>query len=160
MSKFHSHCYWFGVIYYLYRADLADWSREICNIHLLNGAHLDNWLLIFTSREQGCANDLLNMLQKVCRSLGMRVNSPNLWVICFLRQQCSSEAGYNVDNIATLVVPSIRTYRSFLIVKLNWSSCWQWHDQLVPTRWLIGQRTDHSKIETLPTLAITNLRNA
>ena len=52
----------FGVIYYLYRADLADLSREMCNIHLLNGAHLDNWLLIFTAREQGCANDLFNML--------------------------------------------------------------------------------------------------
>jgi hypothetical protein len=45
---------------------------------LLNPAHLDNWVLIFSARDQNSANNLHAMLQKICPQMGMRINKPQL----------------------------------------------------------------------------------
>ncbi|CAH3013726.1 unnamed protein product [Porites evermanni] len=58
---------------YSYDPKTADWSREMRGMPLHSSVNLENWLLVFSSRDTGNAKDFGSTLMKVCGPMGMRV---------------------------------------------------------------------------------------
>ncbi|NXO01449.1 PIWL1 protein, partial [Rhinopomastus cyanomelas] len=61
-----------------YNPQFADWSRETRGVPLSCAKPLDNWLLIYTRRNYGSANSLLQSLFKVTPSMGIRMNKATM----------------------------------------------------------------------------------
>ncbi|XP_078682114.1 piwi-like protein 1 [Branchiostoma floridae x Branchiostoma belcheri] len=53
-----------------------DWSRELRGKTLLSTRPLKDWLLIFTKRDAGIANDFKQTLERVAGPMGIQVSSP------------------------------------------------------------------------------------
>jgi aubergine-like protein len=63
---------------YTYNKDSADWSREMRGQPLLKPVQLSNWVMLFTQRDQGSANDLCTTLQKIGPPMGMNIARANM----------------------------------------------------------------------------------
>ncbi|NXW49861.1 PIWL1 protein, partial [Nyctiprogne leucopyga] len=61
-----------------YNPQFADWSKETRGVPLICAKPLDNWLLIYTRRNYGIANTLLQNLFKVTPSMGIRMNKATM----------------------------------------------------------------------------------
>jgi aubergine-like protein len=42
---------------------------------------LDSWMILFTSRDSGIAQDFLQTLQRVCGPMGIQVSKPMMYVL-------------------------------------------------------------------------------
>nr|AIY62327.1 piwi [Fimbriaphyllia ancora] len=58
---------------YTYDPKTADWSREMRGNPLHSTVSLDNWVLIYSSRDGGNARDFEQTLKKVCGPMGINV---------------------------------------------------------------------------------------
>ena len=45
---------------------------------------LDSWMILFTSRDSGIAQDFLQTLQRVCGPMGIQVSKPMMYVFYFI----------------------------------------------------------------------------
>ncbi|XP_038059144.1 piwi-like protein 1 [Patiria miniata] len=61
-----------------YKPADAEWSREIRGNKLLNTVDLEDWFMMFTSRDQPKAIDFLQSLTRVGPGMGMRVQEPKM----------------------------------------------------------------------------------
>ena len=64
----------------MYRAEDADWSRDMRGKQLITPVNLENWVIVFTRRNSAQAQDLVQNLSRVGPPMGMRINSPTMWV--------------------------------------------------------------------------------
>ena len=63
---------------YTYRADTADWSREMRNCKLISPIGINRWTLIYTNRDAGKAREFLRCLQQMGPGMGIQVTSPKM----------------------------------------------------------------------------------
>jgi aubergine-like protein len=61
---------------YQYKPAEAEWSREMRGAELKSTVPLDTWMILFTSRDSGIAQDFLQTLQRVCGPMGIQVSKP------------------------------------------------------------------------------------
>ncbi|XP_043928563.1 piwi-like protein 4 [Protopterus annectens] len=59
-------------------ATAADWSREIRNVKIIESQPLNDWLMVYSSRNADVAEKLFNCLQKVASGIGFRIEFPRL----------------------------------------------------------------------------------
>lgn len=59
-----------------YEPRTAEWSREMRGNPLQSTVNLNNWILIYTSRDSGNAKDFAQTLTKVCGPMGIQVSKP------------------------------------------------------------------------------------
>jgi len=59
-----------------YKVQDADWSRESRGKALISTVNLENWVLLYTQRDQNIANDFRTTLGRVCGPMGMNVKDP------------------------------------------------------------------------------------
>nr|XP_022341463.1 piwi-like protein 1 isoform X1 [Crassostrea virginica]XP_022341464.1 piwi-like protein 1 isoform X1 [Crassostrea virginica]XP_022341465.1 piwi-like protein 1 isoform X1 [Crassostrea virginica] len=62
----------------MYRAEDADWSRDMRGKQLITPVNLENWVIVFTRRNSAQAQDLVQNLSRVGPPMGMRINSPTI----------------------------------------------------------------------------------
>ena len=61
---------------YTYKPEEADWSRALRNDKLISCVPLQNWLIIFTNRDQPKAQDFLQTMTRVGPPMGININRP------------------------------------------------------------------------------------
>jgi len=61
-----------------YKIQEADWSKETRGKQLISTVNLDNWVLMFSQRDQNVAQDFRQTLGTVCRAMGINVKDPCL----------------------------------------------------------------------------------
>ncbi|XP_071808284.1 piwi-like protein 1 [Asterias amurensis] len=54
----------------------ADWGREMCRDKVIVPVDLRNWLLVFCKRDASRAGDFLNMMERCCPQMGVRIQAP------------------------------------------------------------------------------------
>ncbi|KAJ8319428.1 hypothetical protein KUTeg_004519 [Tegillarca granosa] len=54
----------------------ADWNREVTRQTVLTAVDLQSWVVLYTKRDQGKANDYIQMMLKCCPQMGIRCNAP------------------------------------------------------------------------------------
>ncbi|PIK51000.1 putative seali [Apostichopus japonicus] len=60
----------------------ADWGRELSRNSVITPVDLQNWLVIFTKRDQPRASDFINCMKEVCPKMGIHVGQP---IICTIQ---------------------------------------------------------------------------
>lgn len=63
---------------YTYRPADADWSREMRGQKLINSVSLENWVLIFTRRDNNKAQEFYRTLTRVGPPMGIQIRQPNM----------------------------------------------------------------------------------
>ncbi|KAL4223114.1 Piwi-like protein 1 [Mactra antiquata] len=61
----------------IYKAEDADWSRDMRGKKLITSVHLQNWCVIFFKRNNGQAQDFVQTLSRVGPPMGMRIGAPH-----------------------------------------------------------------------------------
>lgn len=61
-----------------YRQEDADWSRDMRGKQLITPVNLENWVIVFTRRNNAQAQDLVQTLSRVGPPMGMRINAPTI----------------------------------------------------------------------------------
>ena len=61
---------------YTYDPSKADWDRELRGKHLIDAVRLDNWLFLYTMRDEQNAQAFLTALMRVAPPMNMQVSRP------------------------------------------------------------------------------------
>lgn len=61
---------------FTYKEENADWQRETRGKLLISTFNMENWVLLFTQRDERIAMDFLKTLKTVAAPMGMRVGDP------------------------------------------------------------------------------------
>ncbi|XP_047656361.1 piwi-like protein 1 isoform X2 [Tachysurus fulvidraco] len=67
-----------GARAYEYNPWVADWSKEMRGLPLINGIPLGNWLMFFTRRNADIAHSLMQTLNKVSGPMGIKMQRPGM----------------------------------------------------------------------------------
>ncbi|GAA6087858.1 piwi-like protein 1 isoform X1 [Tachysurus ichikawai] len=67
-----------GARAYEYNPWVADWSKEMRGLPLINGIPLGNWLMFFTRRNADIAHSLMQTLNKVSGPMGIQMQRPGM----------------------------------------------------------------------------------
>ena len=59
-----------------YKDENADWQRETRGKLLISTFNMENWVLLFTQRDERIANDFLKTIKTVAAPMGMKVADP------------------------------------------------------------------------------------
>jgi len=59
----------------------ADWGRAATREHVISAVHLQNWLLLFTQRDQQRAMDFWNQMRREAPNMGIQVREPETVVL-------------------------------------------------------------------------------
>ena len=82
MLVFTYECYYYTKIFqffqFSYKAEDADWSRDMRGANLISTINLNKWMILFSSRDKGIAQDFYQTLQKVNPPMGIEVNKPEM----------------------------------------------------------------------------------
>lgn len=54
----------------------ADWSNAFRNESMISAVPLQNWVVLYTRRDQGRAQDFISLMLKICPGIGMLCNPP------------------------------------------------------------------------------------
>ncbi|GAB1865325.1 Piwi-like protein 1 [Camponotus japonicus] len=100
----------------------GDWSATAVKSTVLRAPNLTNWDIIYCKRDEKCVADFLEMLNKVVKTIGMRMNNPRKISIRDDRtetylQDIQKSINNNVELIV-IVFPTNRTDRYSAIKKL------------------------------------------
>ncbi|KMQ96034.1 piwi-like protein 1-like protein, partial [Lasius niger] len=100
----------------------GDWSSAAVKNPVLRTPNLNNWSILYFTRNETCVKDFLDMMKKVVRAIGMNIRDPRKIVLrddrtdTYLR-----EIQNNIDETIELIVvvfPTNRTDRYSAIKKL------------------------------------------
>ncbi|XP_071789596.1 piwi-like protein 1 [Asterias amurensis] len=81
-----------------YKPSDAEWSRELRGNALISTVNLNDWMLIYTSRDQGNAMDFKQTLPRVAGPMGITVREPKM---CALRDDRSETYVNGIRNNLT-----------------------------------------------------------
>ncbi|XP_054269475.1 piwi-like protein Ago3 isoform X2 [Macrosteles quadrilineatus] len=56
----------------------ADWNRDATSQHMLEVVNIDNWIVMFASRDERNAHGYVEMMGKVCPLMGVQIEYPSL----------------------------------------------------------------------------------
>ena len=91
----------------------ADWGREMCRDKVIVPVDLRNWLLVFCKRDASRAGDFLNMMERCCPQMGVRIQAPTRFEL-----QDDKTQTY-LSNIRSAINPEVRLVSSILWLRLN-----------------------------------------
>nr|ASW22511.1 piwi2 [Nematostella vectensis] len=58
--------------------DQADWGRDATREKVISAVNLNNWMVFFTQRDSGKANDFVQTMNKCAPAMGIQVNQPKM----------------------------------------------------------------------------------
>ena len=64
-----------------YNQQSADWSKETRGKELIHPINMNNWLLLFTRRDQRTAASFVQTLIQVAGPMGMAISEPNRYFL-------------------------------------------------------------------------------
>lgn len=54
----------------------ADWGSAFRNENVITAIPLRNWVVLYTKRDQGRAHDFIDLMLKICPTLGIECSAP------------------------------------------------------------------------------------
>ncbi|XP_029662473.1 piwi-like protein Ago3 [Formica exsecta] len=115
----------------------ADWSFAAVKNPVLRTPNLNNWHIIYFTRDDTCVKDFLEMLNKIVGAIGMRISNPRKIILKDDRTETYlREIQNSINDVVELVVivfPTNRTDRYSAVKKL---CCVQ---RAIPSQVIIGK---------------------
>lgn len=126
-------------------SELADWGREACREKVITPVDLKPrcWVILYTPRDQDCAQNFCNMMRMVGRNLGIQVGEP---VLAQLRDdRTDSYVGalkqqyHNQLQLAVIIFPTQREDRYSAVKRL---AC---VDLCLPTQCIVARTINQER---------------
>ncbi|KAG8319564.1 Piwi-like protein 2, partial [Homalodisca vitripennis] len=105
----------------------ADWSRAASSQHMLEVVNINNWLVLYTQRDEVNSRNFVEMMAKVCPQMGVKVEIPVMQKIQDERTETYLKGlreGLNQNvQLTVIIFPSLRDDKYSAIKKMCCVEC-------------------------------------